>query len=245
MSRKGFRWWIGLALGFILALAVIRYGKSLYLFTNAWLRNKPGAEKIQPGYADDASRMNRAPVAEVRAIPSDPAGAESQLRDLINLARSKRIRLAIAGARHSMGGHTIYPDGIVIDMLPFNRMELNPETQTLHVGAGARWSEIIPYSLSASAIMTPMAFFRISFIPNTVCPDGPVKVEESVMENSKSGKITVKTIAIVMLIAIITALAVTFIQRLLLGNANPAVTGGVVGAVMAVMAVSIIRKRSS
>jgi hypothetical protein len=65
------------------------------------------------------------------------------------------------------------------------------------------------------------------------------------MENSKSGKITVKTIAIVMLIAIITALAVTFIQRLLLGNANPAVTGGVVGAVMAVMAVSIIRKRSS
>jgi hypothetical protein len=65
------------------------------------------------------------------------------------------------------------------------------------------------------------------------------------MENSKSGKITVKTIAIVMLIAIITALAVTFIQRLLLGNANPAVTGGVVGAVMAVMAVSIIRKRSN
>jgi hypothetical protein len=65
------------------------------------------------------------------------------------------------------------------------------------------------------------------------------------MESSKSGKITGKTIAIVMLVAFITALAVTFIQRLLFGNSNPAVTGGVVGAIMAVMAISIIRKRSS
>lgn len=132
-------------MGFVFALVVIRYGKPLYRLTDAWLRGKPPVEEIPPGYADDASRMNRAKVAEVRAIPADPAAAESQLRDLINLARSKGLRLAIAGARHSMGGHTIYPDGIVIDMLPFNRIELNAETQTLHVGAGARWSEIIPY----------------------------------------------------------------------------------------------------
>lgn len=64
------------------------------------------------------------------------------------------------------------------------------------------------------------------------------------MNSSQSGKITGKTIALVILIALITALAVTFIQRLLLGNANPAVTGGVVGAIMAAMAISIIRKRS-
>lgn len=144
MRRKGFRWWIGLTIGFVLALVVVRFAKPLYLFTNAWLRGKPVIEEIPPGYTDDASRMNRTHVAEVRAIPADPAAAESQLRDLIKLARSKRLRVAIAGARHSMGGHTIYPEGIVIDMLPFNRMELNTETQTLHVGAGARWSEIIP-----------------------------------------------------------------------------------------------------
>jgi hypothetical protein len=93
--------------------------------------------------------------------------------------------------------------------------------------------------------MTPMAFFRISYTQNTVCPDSAVKVEESAMENSKSVKITGKTIAIVLLVALVTALAVTFIQRLLFGNASPAVTGGVVGATMAAMAVSIIRKRSS
>ncbi len=64
------------------------------------------------------------------------------------------------------------------------------------------------------------------------------------MNSSQSRKITVKTIALVVLIAIVTSIAVTFIQRLLLGNANAAVTGGVVGAVTAVMAINIIRKRS-
>ncbi len=93
--------------------------------------------------------------------------------------------------------------------------------------------------------MTPMAFFRISFMQNTVSLDGAVNVEEKTMNSSQSGKTSGKTIALVLLVALVTAVAVTFIQRLLLGNANPAVTGGVVGAVMAAMAVSIIRKRSS
>ena len=44
-----------------------------------------------------------------------------------------------------MGGHTIYPGGIVIDMLPFNHMELDEEHEILHVQAGARWKDIIPY----------------------------------------------------------------------------------------------------
>lgn len=65
------------------------------------------------------------------------------------------------------------------------------------------------------------------------------------MNSSQSGKTSGKTIALVLLVAIVTAIAVTFIQRLLLGNAHPAVTGGVVGGVMGAMAISIIRKRSS
>jgi FAD/FMN-containing dehydrogenase len=144
MRRKRFIWPIGLALGFAIALTVL-FGKPLYFFINAWLRDKPGAKGLPPGYVDDASRMNRTHVAEVWPIPANPDAAESQLRDLIKLARSKRLRVAIAGARHSMGGHTIYPEGITLDMLPFNRMELNAETQTLRVGAGATWSEIVPY----------------------------------------------------------------------------------------------------
>ena len=44
-----------------------------------------------------------------------------------------------------MGGHTIYPGGISINMLSLNQIELDPERGTLHVGSGALWSDIIPF----------------------------------------------------------------------------------------------------
>ena len=44
-----------------------------------------------------------------------------------------------------MGGHVMTPDGIIIDMLPFNRMELDTTNRVLHVQAGARWNEVIPF----------------------------------------------------------------------------------------------------
>src|SRR5262245_39415699 len=132
MRRKRFSWLIGLALVFAIAMTVL-FAKPLYFFIRSWWRDQPGAKGLPPGYVDDASRMNRTHVAEVWQIPANPDAAESQLRDLIKLARSKRLRVAIAGARHSMGGHTIYPEGITLDMPPFNRMELNAETQTLRM----------------------------------------------------------------------------------------------------------------
>ena len=108
-ERKGFNWRIWLALGFIVALAAI-FGKPLYLLMHAWMRDKPVVENLPAGYIDDASRMNRTHVAEVRPIPADPGAAESQLRDLIKLARSKRLHVAIAGARHSMRPPDRHPE---------------------------------------------------------------------------------------------------------------------------------------
>jgi FAD/FMN-containing dehydrogenase len=102
-------------------------------------------DRPPPGYADDASRLNLTRVTEIWPIPNDPAAAEAGLRKLFERARTQHLRVAIAGARHSMGGHTIYPDGVVLDMLPFDRMELTQEDRILRVGAGARWSRIIPY----------------------------------------------------------------------------------------------------
>ncbi|HZZ29235.1 MAG TPA: FAD-binding oxidoreductase [Pirellulales bacterium] len=105
------------------------------------------ADHLNPpsDYIDDASGLNRTHVAEVWSIPPDAKSAEQQLGQLLAKAQSENRHVSVAGARHSMGGHTIYPDGIVIDMLPFNHLELNAEQKILHAGAGARWSQIIPY----------------------------------------------------------------------------------------------------
>jgi FAD/FMN-containing dehydrogenase len=145
MASARSRRWRRLALSLPVVVVLGCLGRPTYLWVKAWLDDKPVADDVPAGFADDASRLNRTRVAEVHTVPADPVEAESQLRDLLQRARTQRLAVAIAGARHSMGGHTMYPDGIVLNMLPFNHMELDPGRRLLHVGAGARWSEIIPY----------------------------------------------------------------------------------------------------
>jgi FAD/FMN-containing dehydrogenase len=100
---------------------------------------------LPAGRVDDASRMNETAVAEVWDMSPDDALAEEQLRKLLDRARREKLRVSIAGARHSMGGQTIARGGIQINMLTHNRMELNERDNLLHVQAGARWSEVVPY----------------------------------------------------------------------------------------------------
>jgi FAD/FMN-containing dehydrogenase len=136
---------LGIALAALVLIAVGVAGFPSFFWTRAWLGDKPVVEVLPAGYVDDASRLNRTHVAETWSIPSDPEAAEVQLRELIRHARAERLPIAIGGARHSMGGHTIAPEGVVVDMLPFNHMELDAQRKILRVGAGARWSQVIPY----------------------------------------------------------------------------------------------------
>jgi FAD/FMN-containing dehydrogenase len=78
-------------------------------------------------------------------VPVDPVRAEEQLAQLLAKATAEGRRVSIAGARHTMGGHTICPDGIVIDMRPWNRMELDAGRNVLKVQSGAIWKDIIEY----------------------------------------------------------------------------------------------------
>jgi FAD/FMN-containing dehydrogenase len=133
-----------LALGCFLVIALAGCGP-VFLITRAWLGDHHDRQPSAPGNVDDASHLNETRVAEVWKIPSDPQAAEDQLRLLLAQARFRKANVSIAGARHSMGGHTLYPDAIVIDMLPFSHMDLAADKKLLHVGAGARWSQIIPY----------------------------------------------------------------------------------------------------
>jgi len=97
------------------------------------------------GTINDASRLNETAVTEIWKVPEDQASAEQQLAMLLERARTLHLKLSIAGARHSMGGHTICPNGIVIDMLPFHHLELDKAKKILHAQAGARWSEVIGF----------------------------------------------------------------------------------------------------
>ena len=116
----------------------------LHLFRTAY-RDRNAIEKLPAGYADDVSRLNKTQIAETWDIPSDPLRGEDQLRELLLRAQASHLHVSIAGARHSMGGQTIYPGGIAIKMLPFKGMKLDEDKNLLHVQAGAKWADIIPY----------------------------------------------------------------------------------------------------
>src|SRR4051812_45518188 len=123
MAKWSFRRLVGLSLTLLL------------LFLSTWGQSPPAQEKKpQPGHVDDASRMNDTRVAEIWDISSDPVKAEAQLQALLRRARADKLHVAIAGARHSMGGHSIYPDGIALNMLPFKGLELDAERRILRVG---------------------------------------------------------------------------------------------------------------
>jgi FAD/FMN-containing dehydrogenase len=145
VTFKKVRRWLGLSFLLVVATLFTVFGQAGCVWLRAWLDDKPATEAAAPGFTDDASRMNRTHVAEVWPVPADAAAAESQLRDLLNRARTEHLGVAIAGSRHSMGGHCISPDGIVVNMLPFHHMSLDTDRSLLRVGAGARWSEVIPY----------------------------------------------------------------------------------------------------
>jgi hypothetical protein len=132
-----------LAVVFIL-LTILTARPVFHLVQTAWNdRNEigPPAE----GNADDASHLDETSVVKIWKIPGDEKAAEAQLAQLLEYARTNHLKISIAGARHSMGGHTIYPGGIVIDMLPFNRMALDETRNILHVQAGAIWHEVIKF----------------------------------------------------------------------------------------------------
>jgi len=44
-----------------------------------------------------------------------------------------------------MGSHTMYPGGIVIDMLSFADMQIDEQKDILYVQAGALWKDIIAF----------------------------------------------------------------------------------------------------
>jgi FAD/FMN-containing dehydrogenase len=135
---------IGLAVLTVLVVLFVLYGKSAFLIARAWVNDRPVPDDLPPGFADDASRLNLTAVREVWDVPADPVEAERQLAALLRRARADGLKVSIAGARHSMGGHTISPDGIVVNMLPFDRTEVDPDAGLLRVGAGARWSQVVP-----------------------------------------------------------------------------------------------------
>ena len=131
---------------FILVLIVsLPLGCSLFHIARTMKSDRDELRPLPRGVVDDVSRLNETKVSEVIDISPDIEIAVKQIREVLGKAKSQGLKVSISGARHSMGGQTIYPDGFQINMLPLNGMTIDEEKQILRVQSGARWAEILPY----------------------------------------------------------------------------------------------------
>lgn len=110
--------------------------------TLAALHDGEGPLAPAAGFVDDASGLS---ATRADVVVLEPQAAEVQLAALFARARAEHRPVSIAGARHTMGGHTSAPGGFVVEMARCNEMQLSGDGARLRVGAGALWSDIIPY----------------------------------------------------------------------------------------------------
>jgi FAD/FMN-containing dehydrogenase len=142
MRRRGQKWLVVFA---VISVALLVIVPPIFLLVRTAYRDRTVVEKLPAGYTDDVSRLDKTQIAEIWDIPSDPQKGEDGLRELLHRAQVSHLHVSIAGARHSMGGQTIYPGGIEVNMLPFKGMNLDEDKNLLRVQAGAKWADVIPY----------------------------------------------------------------------------------------------------
>lgn len=89
---------------------------------------------------NDVSCLNPTPVSDIIAVQTidDVSGA-------LTRARREGLKVSIAGARHSQGGHAFAPGALVLDMRGFKSMSLDENARVLKVQSGATWHDIQKY----------------------------------------------------------------------------------------------------
>lgn len=127
----------------ILGILLLLISKpTFHLLKTKWKENYL-IEDLPKRFVNDASRLNRTQVDSVISINTNPDLAIHQLQQLVKLAHHDNKSISIAGGKYSMGGHTIYPNGIILNMKPFNKIEIDTNQNIMLVGSGATWHEAI------------------------------------------------------------------------------------------------------
>jgi len=70
-----------------------------------------------PDVVNDVARLNRTLVREV-IHPRN----EDEIRKAVLGAATRGVKVTVAGKRHSMGGQTLYPGAVALNMLQFNKI---------------------------------------------------------------------------------------------------------------------------
>jgi decaprenylphospho-beta-D-ribofuranose 2-oxidase len=129
--RRSRRRRLALALGLLLPALALYLGSFAVSYGDLFRRD-------DPLLAADVARLAPAKVARV-----DDARAVEQLQAVLRDARARGLKVSISGSRHSQGGHTYRPGGVVLNMRTFNRIRhIDTAGPRITVESGATWDEV-------------------------------------------------------------------------------------------------------
>ncbi|MEG0982964.1 FAD-binding protein [Algoriella sp.] len=117
---------------------------TVHILKTKW-NEKEINNQIPKGFTNDASQLNLTKIDTIIQVPNNKKEIEIQLKNVLKYAKENNLKISIAGAKHSMGGHTIYPNGILLNMLPHKEMKLDTKNNILTIGSGALWEDALLY----------------------------------------------------------------------------------------------------
>lgn len=137
--KKKYFW----AIGFLIVIILLSI-PIFHILKTKW-NEKDVSVAIPKGFTNDASQLNLTKIDTIIKVPTTKNEIEIQLKNVLKYAKENNLIISIAGAKHSMGGHTIYPNGIVLNMLPYKQMEFDSANNILTIGSGALWEDALKY----------------------------------------------------------------------------------------------------
>ncbi|MGL4630902.1 MAG: FAD-binding protein [Leadbetterella sp.] len=132
-------------------LSILIFGILLFVsfpifhLLKTYLQEDSHVEVLPKGYSNDVSGLSLTKIDSIINVPNSKSKIIKQLQEVLLYAKKNKKAVSIAGAKHSMGGHTMYPNGIVLNMRPYKQMELDTVANVLTIGSGALWEDAINY----------------------------------------------------------------------------------------------------
>ena len=93
--------------------------------------------KQKGGTINDASCLDRTSIYGIVQVTN-----VYDLKNALAFAKENKLKVSMAGARHSMGGQAFFRNALVLDMTKFNQMSLDEANKVLTVQSGATWHDI-------------------------------------------------------------------------------------------------------
>ena len=92
------------------------------------------------GY-DDARTVFNASIDRRPALIARCAGV-ADVMDALAFAREQGLEVSVKGGGHSVSGHAVVHDGLMLDLRLMNQVRVDPERRTAWCGGGTKWGEL-------------------------------------------------------------------------------------------------------